>query len=97
MSHHAHHIAETAVGAVAELAKRGGVNMGGYHAHGIQRAGELAVRGAAAVAPGAVAVAAHGTAAVVAGTAAVATAAAPFVVVAAAGFAVYKLAKWLAN
>lgn len=89
--HAAHLVTEAAAGAAIDLAKRGGVNLVGYHAHGAQRLGEWAVRGAAAVAPGAVAAAAHGTAVVVAGVAA----AAPALAVAAVGYGVYRLVKWL--
>ena len=92
---HAKHAAEAAMGAVTELVKRGGTNLGPHHAHGAAKLGEFAVRGVAVVAPGAVAAAAAGTASVVAGATAVAVAAAPFVIVGAAGLAAYKLYEWL--
>lgn len=92
---HAKHYAEGAVGALTELARRGGQNLGPHHAHGAAKAGELLVKGAAVVAPGAVAAASLGTAAVISATAATAVALAPVAVVAAGGYAVYKLVGWI--
>ena len=85
--------AEAAMGAVGELARRGGHKV--MHPHGAAKLGELAVRGAAAVAPAAVAAAVAGTAATIAAVTTVAVAAAPFAVVAAAGYGAYALVKWL--
>lgn len=82
--------ANTAVGAVRELARQGGTNILGQPG-GQQMLGKWAVGAAAAVAPGAVA-AASGAVAVAS------VAAAPFVAAAAlagaAGYGVYKAVKW---
>jgi hypothetical protein len=91
--HNAKHVAEMAMGAVQELARRGGTRH--MHPHGVAKAGAALVAGAAYLAPGAVASAGAATAAGLAATAAVAAAAAPFAAVAAAGYGVYRLAKWL--
>lgn len=93
--HGAVHAAETTMGALGELARRGGQGVGPSHAHGAAKAGELLVKGAAVVAPGAVAAASAGTAAVISAASAAAVALAPVAVIAAGGYAVYRLVKWL--
>lgn len=81
---------DTAVGAVNELARRGGQNMGpgNPHVYGASKVGEQIVKAAAVIAPGAVAAAATGTAAVM-------TVALPVAVAAAAVYAGYRFVKWL--
>ena len=91
--HGAMHGVEIAAGAVQELAKRAGQDLG--HPHGIGKLGEYAVRGAAAVAPAAVASVAAGTTAVVTTAVSVAIAAAPVAAALGACYGVYRLVKWL--
>jgi hypothetical protein len=91
--HKAHQIAHGAVGAIQELAKQGGANVG--NPHGVGQVGQMLVTGAAAVAPVAVAKAGALTAATLAAGTAAAAAAAPFVLVGAAGYGVYRLVKAL--
>jgi hypothetical protein len=85
--------AKVAMGAVQELARQGGVNVGS--SKGVGAIGGYAVSGAAAVAPVVVAKAGALTAAAMAGGAAAAAAAVPFVAVGAVGYGVYRLVKWL--
>ena len=89
------HIAEAAAGAVAELARQGGQNLSAYHPHGAAQLGQLAVQGAAVIAPGAVAAASVGTAAVISTATAAAVALAPIVVTGAVLFGTFKLVEWL--
>jgi hypothetical protein len=98
-SHNAQQAAEVAMGAVTELARQGGQKMSSHNTYGAEKAGELLVRGAAVVAPGAVAVASAGTAAVMSTASAAMIAAAPVLapalVVGAVGYGVYKVVEWL--
>lgn len=84
--------AEVAVGAAQELVRRAGYKVG--HPHGMAKLGELAVKGAAALAPAAVATVVAGTTATVAAVSTAAVALAPFAVIAGAGYGAYRLVKW---
>jgi hypothetical protein len=94
-SHNAHTAAEIAVGALQELASRGGMSLG--HPHGGAKLGQMAVGWTAAVAPVLVAKAGAVTAVTLAAGSAAAAAAAPVLAVTAAGYGVYKLVKWLTD
>jgi hypothetical protein len=93
-SHNAKTAAEVAMGVVNQLARQGGVNTH-LQSHGVMKVGELLVKGAATVAPGAVVVASAGTAGVISATSAAVVALTPFAVVAAAGYGAYKLYEWI--
>lgn len=89
---------------INELGVRGGANMPSTVP--MKKVGEMAVKGAAMIAPGAVAAASTGTAATVTGTAAAAatvigttaaTALAPVAVVCGTAYGVYRLVKWIGN
>lgn len=89
------HAAETTIGALNELARRGGQEILGGHPSGPMKTGEQLVRGAAKVAPAAVAAASAKTVAVVGAVKVAAVAAAPVAVLGAAGYGIYRLTKWL--
>jgi hypothetical protein len=92
--HSAIQAAEAVMGVVGELSKRGGKDLGHAHGHFAQ-AGQMLVKGAAAVAPGAVAVVAAKTALLTAAASTAVAAAAPVLVLAGIGLGAYKLYKWL--
>jgi hypothetical protein len=105
MSHQTAHYAEAAMGAFNELARRSG-HGGHVHNHGAAKAGELAVKGLAVVAPRTVAAGAAAAGTVITATgsaitaAGAAIAAAPVVVtatafaaIAAAGYGIYRFVK----
>jgi hypothetical protein len=83
--------AQVTMGALTELARRGGQNFA--NPRGVGAAGAALVSGAAYVAPAAVAQVSAATAAALAGSATLAAVAAPIAAVAAVGFGVYWLVK----